>query len=67
MDVNQVISEVAFAAINYIVISTVSSNNSKQTVGDLKLDLRTTKEDLMNEIKETREFIENFMNKEKGN
>lgn len=66
MDVNQVITEVAFAAINFIIISTISSNNSKQTISDLKLDLRTTKEDLMNEIKENRKEIENFMNKEKG-
>lgn len=67
MNINQVIAEVAFAAINFIIISTISSNNSKQTTADLKLDLRTTKEDLMNEIKENRKEIENFMSKEKGN
>lgn len=48
---------IAEAAINYIVVSTISSNNQKMTVTDLKTDLRTTKEDLMKEVKDTKETI----------
>lgn len=46
--------EIAQAALNYIVVSTISARSQEGTVADLKLDLRTTKEDLMSEIKETR-------------
>lgn len=51
--------QVAQMAINYIVVSTISSANQKQTVTDLKTDLRTTKEDLMNSAKITEEQILN--------
>ena len=40
-------SQIAQMAINYIVVSTISATNQKQTVTDVKTDLRTTKEDLM--------------------
>lgn len=50
---------IAEAALNYIVVSTISNMNSKQTISDLKQDLRTTKEDLLSEIKETRETLLN--------
>lgn len=43
---------VAESAINYIVINQISSSNQKQTVTDLKTDLRTTKEDLMAQMKD---------------
>lgn len=48
---------VAQAALNYIVVSTISSTNQKQTVTDLKTDLRTTKEDIMAELKDSRQSI----------
>lgn len=48
---------IANAALNYIVVSTISSMNSKQTITDVKTDLRTTKEDLMAELKDTRENL----------
>lgn len=50
-------STIAQAALNYIFISVISQNNQKQTVTDLKTDLRTTKEDLMNELKDSRKNI----------
>lgn len=48
---------IAQASLNYIVVSTISSMNQKQTVTDLKTDLRTTKEDLLAEVKETQKSI----------
>ena len=55
--------EVAQAALNYIVVSTISNMNAKQTVSDVKTDLRTTKEDLMQELKDSREnLIEQIKN-----
>ena len=48
---------IAQAALNYIFISVISSSNQKQTVTDLKTDLRTTKEDLLAELKDTRESL----------
>lgn len=40
---------------SYIFVSVATSNAQKQTVLDQKQDLRTTKEDLMSELKDTRE------------
>lgn len=48
---------VAQAALNYIVVSTISASNQKQTVTDLKTDLRTTKEDLLAELKDSKEIL----------
>lgn len=63
---------IAQSALNYIFISVINSNNQKQTVTDLKTDLRTTKEDLMAELKDSRkniiemlELIEKQQGKEK--
>ncbi len=53
----QIWAEIAQAAINYIVVSTISGNSQKSTVTDMKTDLRTTKEDLMAEIKESRSLL----------
>lgn len=50
-------SQIAVIAINYIIVNTISAANQKQTVTDLKTDLRTTKEDLMAELKDTRENL----------
>lgn len=57
MNIIVILTEVTFAAINYIVISTISNSSQAKTVTDLKTDLRTTKEDLMAELKDTRENI----------
>lgn len=48
---------IAQSALNYIFISIISANNQKQTVTDMKTDLRTTKEDIMNELKDSRKNI----------
>ena len=48
---------IAQSALNYIFISVINSSNQKQTVTDMKTDLRTTKEDLMNELKDSRKNI----------
>lgn len=66
MDMALFWSDVAQAALNYIVVSTISGQNQKQTVLDLKTDLRTTKEDLLAELKTAHEQIINEI-KEKGN
>lgn len=63
---------IAQSALNYIFISVINGNNQKQTVTDMKTDLRTTKEDLMAELKDSRkniiemlELIEKQQEKEK--
>lgn len=66
MDAASLWAEIAQAALNYIVVSTISSANQKQTVTDLKTDLRTTKEDLMSGLKITEEQLINQI-KESGN
>lgn len=48
---------IAEAALNYIVVSTISASNQKQTVTDLKTDLRTTKEDIMQEVKDAKDAM----------
>ena len=48
---------IAQSALNYIFISVINSSNQKQTVTDMKTDLRTTKEDLMAELKDSRKNI----------
>lgn len=51
MNVEGVLESIVQATLNYIVVSSISSSNQKQTVTDLKTDLRTTKEDIMAEVK----------------
>lgn len=48
---------IAQSALNYIFISVINGTNQKQTVTDLKTDLRTTKEDIMAELKDSRKNI----------
>lgn len=48
---------IAQSALNYIFISVISANNQKMTVTDMKTDLRTTKEDIMAELKDSRKNI----------
>jgi hypothetical protein len=49
--------EVAQAALNFIVVNALTTSNQAKTVTDMKTDLRTTKEDLMQEIKESGQEI----------
>ena len=55
----QIWAIIAQSALNYIFISVVTNNAQKQTVLDQKVDLRTTKEDIMTELKESRSTIIN--------
>jgi hypothetical protein len=48
---------IAQSAINFIVIYIITGLNQKATVTDNKTDLRTTKEDLMTELKDSREVL----------
>lgn len=48
---------IAQSALNYIFISVINGTNQKQTVTDMKTDLRTTKEDIMAELKDSRKNI----------
>lgn len=64
---------IANSALNFIFISIISGNGQKATVTDMKTDLRTTKEDLMAELKDSRkniiemlELIEKQQEKNKG-
>jgi len=50
---------IAQSALNYIFISIITNNAQKQTVLDSKVDLRTTKEDIMTELKESRSAVIN--------
>ena len=49
---------IAESALNYIFISVISASNQKQTVTDMKTDLRTTKEDIMSELKDSRKDLQ---------
>ena len=57
MDQLQIWEIIAQTALNYIFVSVLTSNSQKQTVTDLKTDLRTTKEDIMSELKDSRESL----------
>lgn len=63
-------SLIAQTALNYIFVSVITSNNQKQTILDMKTDLRTTKEDLMAELKDSRknliEMLELIEQQQKG-
>lgn len=54
-------SLIAQTALNYIFVSVITSNNQKQTILDMKTDLRTTKEDLMAELKDSRKNLIEMM------
>lgn len=57
MDYASVMESIVQATLNYIVVSTITNSSQQKTVTDMKTDLRTTKEDLMNEIKEVESNI----------
>lgn len=53
----EIIAFIAQTALTYIFVQIATGNASKQTVLDQKTDLRTTKEDIMSELKDTREAV----------
>jgi len=55
MGQTEIIAFIAQTALTYIFVAIATGNASKQTTLDQKQDLRTTKEDLMSELKDTRE------------
>lgn len=57
MSETEIIAFIAQTALTYIFVSVATNNASQMTVKDQKLDLRTTKEDLMSELKDTRENL----------
>lgn len=57
MSETEIIAFIAQTALTYIFVSVSTNNASKQTILDQKQDLRTTKEDLMSEMKDTRESL----------
>lgn len=57
MSETEIIAFIAQTALTYIFISVATGNAQKQTVTDQKQDLRTTKEDLFSELKDTREAL----------
>jgi hypothetical protein len=63
----QLWAEIAQAALNFIVVNSLTSANQVKTVTDMKTDLRTTKEDLLAQIKESRDEILGILQSEKDN
>ena len=57
MDFAGLWESVAQAALNYIVVSAITNSAQQRTVTDMKTDLRTTKEDIMSELKDSRENL----------
>ena len=55
---------IANSALNFIFITIIRGNNQKQTITDMKTDLRTTKEDLMAELKDSRKNIIEMLEKQ---
>lgn len=58
-NINQVeiIAFIAQTALTYIFVAIATGNASKQTTLDQKQDLRTTKEDIMSELKDSRQSL----------
>lgn len=57
MDIASLWESVAQAALNFIVVNTITNSAQAKTVTDMKTDLRTTKEDIMSELKDSRKNI----------
>ena len=67
MQQSQLWAEIAQAALNFIVVNSLTSANQVKTVTDMKTDLRTTKEDLLSQIKESRDEIIGILDANKDN
>lgn len=59
MDLAGLWESVAQAALNFIVVSAITNSAQQRTITDMKTDLRTTKEDIMSELKDSRENLLN--------
>lgn len=57
MDYASVLESIVQATLNFIVVNALTTSSQQKTVTDMKTDLRTTKEDLMSEIKEIEQNI----------
>lgn len=57
MDYAALWESIAQAALNFIVVNTITNSAQARTISDMKTDLRTTKEDIMSELKDSRENI----------
>lgn len=57
MDYASVLESIVQATLNYIVVSAITNSSQQRTITDMKTDLRTTKEDLMNELKDSRKNL----------
>lgn len=53
----EIIAFIAQTALTYIFVAIATGNAQKQTVLDQKTDLRTTKEDIMSELKDSRRTL----------
>lgn len=62
MQQSQLWAEIAQAALNFIVVNSLTSSSQVKTVTDMKTDLRTTKEDLLAQVKESRDEILGILN-----
>jgi hypothetical protein len=67
MNQSQLWAEIAQAALNFIVVNSLTNSNQVKTVTDMKTDLRTTKNDLMAEIKESEQKIIGMLSEKIGN
>lgn len=67
MQQSQLWAEIAQAALNFIVVNSLTSSSQVKTVTDMKTDLRTTKEDLLAQIKESRDEILGILEANKDN
>lgn len=63
----QLWAEIAQAALNFIVVNSLTSSSQVKTVTDMKTDLRTTKEDLLAQVKESRDEIIGILETKSGN
>ena len=52
-----VLEAIVQATLNFIVVNAITNSAQARTITDMKTDLRTTKEDLMAELKDSRENI----------
>lgn len=57
MDYASALESIVQATLNYIVVSALTNGAHQRTITDMKTDLRTTKEDIMSELKDSRENI----------
>ena len=57
MDYASALESIVQATLNFIVVNSITASAQQRTVTDMKTDLRTTKEDLMNELKDSRKNI----------